>query len=417
MSPCLRGLTHQKSGYLLVSLCLILLVMSTLVWIMSRAVLAGNLVQTDRRMEDMARECALAGRDLVLRKARLDDESGGPGAWRVKAAAGGYNFVDSELAGGRVATRLTDPSGNFTDRTWETCVLTCTGFVGTAQYTFREVLAPARAAVLSHTIFTGADLDINKTPLVHGSAYANLDIIPANRTFNGDAYAGGLIDVNVLGKKFPNSGTLPVPDVDSSWYMAVGTVIPRQNEYKDKLFSPNSNPFGPPNPYGVYIVAPASGDIKFKNCRIVGTIVYPNANGREVKFERSGTLIESVSPEQLSLLVLGNDATKIKFDWKAEARENAAVNFNPAGSPYPWLGGTTDADIADKYASRLEGGVWCSGEIETKGNFFTMHGTMGSKMRFKFRGHAGWVSADQYFPLRGMEGIGLMPYPGTLVKL
>ncbi|MEK8022592.1 MAG: hypothetical protein AAB229_02180 [Candidatus Hydrogenedentota bacterium] len=420
-------------------LCFMMLVFSALAVSMSTSVVSGNIVQTDRKDEDSARRYALAAREMILRRARADDEASGSGSWRARAQAGAYNISDSPIGYGILSTNLKDPGGNFTDRSWETAVLSCTGVAGRAVYSFTEIVSPAPAEATKHVLFSAEDISVDAYTLSHGSAFANRNI-KGNKTFNGDGYASGAITAKVLGESLAGVDEIQVPSGDSSWYMAVGTVIPYQSEYKNMLFSPTSNPFGAANPFGVYIISPATGDVTINNCRIVGTLVYAKAKDRKVSF-KGGILMEAASPVQLVLLVMG-DKPKIEFNGKNELNEAMKpINFNPPGTPYPYneqlsevltplqnfnppgtpdpnFGvGVSNGNMTDKFQSHINGYIWCNGEIKARNSLLRLRGGLGCGKKLSVRGYVGWNSMRQFLPLMGMEGYGLVLFPGTFRKM
>lgn len=427
--------SDAPSGYVLVILCFMILAFSAVMAAMSTSVVSSSAVQTDRKDQDTARRYAMAARELVLRRSRSDDAAAGSGSWRARAQAGAYNFTDTLIGYGTMSTRLKDPSGNFTDRTWETAVLSCTGVAGNAVYSFMETVSPAPAEATTHTLFSATEIAVGAYTLVHGSAYANKKV--SGKTLNGDAYAVEDITAKILGKRTLDVPVLQTPLADTTWYFTVGTVIPYQSEYKNKIFSPTSNPFGAPNPFGVYIISPASGDVRINSCRIVGTLVYPNAKDRKLVI-KGGILMEAATPVQPVLIVLGNTKTKIEFDGKNELSEAAqAVNFNPPGLPYPYdelameiltpfqnynppggsypdiAAGVSDGDLSDKYVSHINGYIWCSGEIKARNSLLRLRGGLGCAKKLSVRGYVGWNSVSQFLPLIGMEGFGLVVFPGT----
>lgn len=410
------AMAGSESGYILPTVVIMLLVLTTMVWAMSTVMLTGTITQFDRRDQDAAVRAALSARAALLNHAReIDRAAAVPGAWRAAAAAGGLNF-DSQIGEARVTTSLVDPGGNFTDNRWETAVFVCTATVRNASYSFRQVLAPAVPDALMNAVFSAGVVEMKGTLLIHGNAHSN-DFFRNDKRLIGDATAVNGIEAIVTGDSDPAAAPVPSPIPDPSWYLAVGTVLPYQDKYEKILLSPTKNPFGAPNPYGVYIIDPPSPErIEFKNMRVVGTLVVLNMYDQDLQL-KEGFLLERYRPEQMALLVVGDEKTLVKFEFEKELKEEDAGNMNPPGVPHPWPNGTVDVDDVDEYPARIYGDVYSPGEVEIRDDKFTMWGSLSAIGKTKLKGHVGWISERQFTPLIGMEGYGLIVLEETYEDL
>lgn len=119
------------------------------------------------------------------------------------------------------------------------------------------------------------------------------------------------------------------------------------------LLSSTSNPYGTPNPHGIYAISmPGNTTLKITNCRIVGTflITAPNKDNIQVQgpveWEPSsgGYPILLVSGSNCQVTIAGNPT------WLSESA--CATNFDPPGTPYQ---GQTDTDTVDDYPPQYRG--------------------------------------------------------------
>lgn len=145
-------------------------------------------------------------------------------------------------------------------------------------------------------------------------------------------------------------------------YADMGQMIPRADLpavmggrcIRDNLLSPASNPFGPTNALGIYVVDLAGERLLVENIRIVGTLVLRNPGANTVI--GSNVLIEPAFPWMPSLLVEGD----ITFAGSnaGPSETTLGVNLNPPHTPYE---GIYDTDTVDAYPGYVGGVAYVSG--------------------------------------------------------
>ncbi|GEM_PF-1378724 len=125
-----------------------------------------------------------------------------------------------------------------------------------------------------------------------------------------------------------------------------------------QVFSPASNPLGPVNPRGIYIIDAGGRTLSFSDCRIVGTLVIHNhAPSTNLLFDRS-MFAEPATAGLPTLVMQGDiDMTLEKIDL-SELAQN--INFNPAGAAYL---GQSDSDTSDIYPSMIRGLIYVDGDL------------------------------------------------------
>jgi Tfp pilus assembly protein PilX len=122
------------------------------------------------------------------------------------------------------------------------------------------------------------------------------------------------------------------------------------------LLSPAANPFGSrqTNPQGLYTIDGGGRKIIIANSRIVGTLVITN-------FNAASSIQGSVAWEpavQNYPALLTDKALPIRLDAAALSEATMNTNFNPTGTPYPYVGGTQNLDTNDAYPSLIRGLVY-----------------------------------------------------------
>jgi len=96
------------------------------------------------------------------------------------------------------------------------------------------------------------------------------------------------------------------------------------------------------------------------NSRIIGTLVLLNPGGNTAV---QGPILWEPALPNLPVL-LTDKAITIGFDAATALNEaSLGVNFNPSGSPYPYVGGTSNSTAADAYPSKINGLVYTSSDL------------------------------------------------------
>ena len=190
--------------------------------------------------------------------------------------------------------------------------------------------------------------------------------VEATAAITGNTYNG----LNVTGVA---ARDMPDPNSMFEFYLSVGTHIDvntltiaiNDRIMEQCVLSPSTNPFGDntTNAQGIYVIDCLGKHLKIRNCRIVGTLVVRNA-GPESVIDGSIAWEPAVSFYP-SLLVDGD--MDINCDQTALSESVLSTNFNPAGSPWPYLDGegTNEViDSGDEYLSKFVGLVFVSGKLE-----------------------------------------------------
>jgi len=126
------------------------------------------------------------------------------------------------------------------------------------------------------------------------------------------------------------------------------------------LLSPNSNPYGAPNSQGIYVIDCNNQPVTIGPCRIVGTLVLLNAG--------SNTTIQGPITWEPAVLgypaLLADKSVIISANSSVGLSEATfGVNFNPPGTPYPYVGGTSNTTANDGFPCVINGIIYCGGNV------------------------------------------------------
>lgn len=130
------------------------------------------------------------------------------------------------------------------------------------------------------------------------------------------------------------------------------------------VLSPASNPYGATNAKGIYLIDCASNNVTIGPCRIVGTLILLNAG--------AGSVIQGPITWEPAVagypLLLTNSSIGISADASVGLSESTfGVNLNPDGTPYPYVGGTTNANASDGFPTTMNGLIYCGGDLTLTG--------------------------------------------------
>jgi hypothetical protein len=133
-----------------------------------------------------------------------------------------------------------------------------------------------------------------------------------------------------------------------------------------KVLGPGCNPWGAPNPRGIYFIDAPGKCLVISGSRIYGTLL---VRCRQLLLT-GNVLLQNSRRDQPALIVDGNLAT-LMLSGLTDLREGRAKrNFNPRGAPYR---GKADTDIDDDYPSEIQGLVhvrrdlWLDGATRVRG--------------------------------------------------
>lgn len=234
--------------------------------------------------------------------------------------------------------------------------------------------------ILSVDVETGTSSLLDSGLLVGGNLTVGSDNWGGNLTVNGAPCVSNAtlnnincnVNANVEAQTITNTGTIvgtqtapaPVRSLPSSsvfdYYLAIGTTI-ATTSIDSQLLSPFANPYGLPNPHGIYIIDAMGMDVSISKSRIVGTLVVMNAADVRLNDEVNW---EPAHPHFPALLVDGNIEFRISNGNLSESA--TSTNFNPLLTPYR---GVSDVFTNDTYPSALAGIFYCSGDFSVNGQW------------------------------------------------
>jgi len=184
-----------------------------------------------------------------------------------------------------------------------------------------------------------------------------------------------------------------------------------------RLLSPSSNPFGPTNANGIYVLDCGGKDVIIADSRIVGTLMLKHAGGNSAI---QGSINWQPAIANYPAL-LTDSKIEIALDSTALSEATVAVNFNPPGSPYPYAGGTANTTATDTYPSQITGIVYSSNDMDFSGAT-TILGQVTVGGRTSISGTSLKLTYSNLFystPPPGFDvgGVPMNPVPGTWQRL
>ena len=220
-------------------------------------------------------------------------------------------------------------------------------------------------------------------PTANGTARAQLTIESTGdgvQTFTTPAYTlssflGLYSWENLNGDVTPTwTGTITKATVsvwmsnNSSYYMdnvsmidvtyASGTRV-----LEKQLLSPSVNPYGSVNAEGIYIINCSSQNVVVSRSRIVGTLVFVNPG--------VGTTIQDSVAFEAAVynypVVLANNDINIALSSAALNEATVGINLNPPGTPYPYIGGSSNTTATDSFVSKITGLVYSADDLAISG--------------------------------------------------
>jgi Tfp pilus assembly protein PilX len=151
------------------------------------------------------------------------------------------------------------------------------------------------------------------------------------------------------------------------------------------LLSPAVNPFGSgqTNSKGIYVLDGGGQKIIIANSRIAGTLVLKNFNG--ASSIQGSVSWEPALPNYPALLT--DAAIPIGLSSAALSEATMNANFNPTGSPYPYVGGLQDTDTTDAYPSLIKGIIYSTQNVQIQGQT-SVEGTVVANQNVTVQGTA-----------------------------
>jgi hypothetical protein len=287
--------------------------------------------------------------------------------WRTTRPNGVW-VTNMPVGGGFFTLEAADPTdANIANLPHDPLVLKVTASKGNARHILQVTLQanPTPVSVLQYAVHTSGEYFVPSgvTQDVGGATVSTNGQLRNDGTIQGNIDVAGATTLgNVTGTKVIGSPAKPVPSstvIDK--YIALGTQINPGSAMNNVVLGPGYNPYGAPNPLGIYVVRP-SGDLTIKTSRIYGTLIVVCQPSRRVNLDNF-ILMQPCRGDMPALLIQGE--AKIEFESGLSVlRETLLLtNFNPPGAPYA---GNSDSDILDTYPSEIQGLVHVTGKVHLK---------------------------------------------------
>jgi hypothetical protein len=325
------------------------------------ALVAARLqVRSTRLARDCAEARACATSAIELGRLYIKQNPG----WRIAMPNGAW-WSDKELGAGRFTLQGTDPAdGVLSDSAYEPLVLTGIGTHGIARHAVQVTLVPDIKPL------AGLSTCLCASDLVKINAGKQITAVGACTATNGQLDNDGLIDGSAEAQSINHTGTItgtltvpgtsrPMPSATVfTGYAGKATAVPYAATIENVVLGPGSNPLGPTDPNGLYVIDTGGGNLTLRNSRIYGTLII-RAAGQTVTVDEA-VLMQNYRADFPVLLVEGN--LILKPDSAVGSLSEAAcnTNFNPVGAPY---GGVTDSDTTDQYPDEIRGLVHVKGTL------------------------------------------------------
>lgn len=290
-------------------------------------------------------------------------------AWRTARPHGVWT-ADVELGSGTYTLEILDPAdADLANWSGDSVVVKGTGKRGHARQMIQVTMDPAPAPLdlLRAAIHTAGQINVQggQTLQVGGALVSTNTTLLNSGRIEGDVEAAAAVSLGVI----TGSVTLLAPAKDMpaanvvNQYASRGTVISPGDTLEEFVLTPDVNPWGEGNKYGIYVMS-SSSDVTIRNCRIHGTLVIRVSAGRRVRIE-DNVLLETANPDFPVLIVQGDLDLKHDGGSSVLLESDAGVNLNPSGAPYE---GATDSDTDDKYPSEIVGLVHATGKVRLMSN-------------------------------------------------
>lgn len=276
--------------------------------------------------------------------------------WRTNLPNGAWRTEQQVGTGGKYSLSANDPSdANLADSKAEPVELTGTGTSNRARYILHTTMIaePTPLNALKKALVSNGEVQIN---LLRSLSVTGAPLATNARVNNLGTLAGSVesVLVNILGALLgpaPVTATpLAMPDAEViAMYKNMATTIPFTGDIDNRLIGPSHNPWGAPNPEGVYYIDSGDSDIRFRSTRLLGTLIVKTGNSRKLLIDNAN-FFRSANPSYPVLIVDGN--AEIKASTVSLTESGANVNFNPTGAEYL---GTADIDKTDSYPNEVQG--------------------------------------------------------------
>lgn len=285
--------------------------------------------------------------------------------WRTNRPHG--TWISKTFAnGGEVVVSVVDPAdGDLADDPMDSVQIVAQGIYGAARqklgvslYATVEPIDVLRAALHAAG---GFEVQSGKTVAVEGAPLSSNGTINNSGTITGNVECAFYTGTGtVAGTVTPGAPSKPNPDPSvMSQLQAAATAIPYQSTMQRFVLSSGVNPWGSPNPNGVYVLNTGGADVVLKQFRVQGTLVIQCGADRTVTIDEAA-LVEPHSPDYPAIVTDGSIELKLKSDSTQLSESAEGTNFNPPGAPY---NGVSDSDQNDVYPNEIRGLVHVKGTV------------------------------------------------------
>jgi hypothetical protein len=266
-----------------------------------------------------------------------------PAAWRsaFTSYTTGNSYAFTQSAGrGSFAWAVKDElDGNFSNNYQDPFRLYGIGKVGQSTRVFSVTVVPAGTALDAlrcgvHTngdITTSGNITLGAGPLstngkVNTGAVITGNVECTNQSGSSGNVSGTLTVSSAMAKTMPSAGMYNV-------YLAKATAIPwtsLSSSIAPGLLSPTYNPYGSPNPDGVYSIAvPAGQSFSISGSRIKGTLVISMTGGT---FTLTGPILWEPNRADYPILVFNGSSVSVSIagstTWLSESTVGIDLNGN-----------------------------------------------------------------------------------------
>jgi hypothetical protein len=307
-----------------------------------------------------ARELARSGVELGAQWVAMDS------SWRTNRSSGVW-ANSLAIGNGFIRIEGLDPrDANLANRPTDPLVIRGTGMSGRATQLLEADLVAGGEPIdaLKYAVFTGGVLRVRPGQTLNAGSAA----LSTNGALRNEGTINGNVECFTITSAGTINGTLtcpsppkPLPDPGIiTIYRNLGAVISPPSIVQNALLSPASNPWGEPDPDGVYVII-TSSDITLRNLRVVGTLVVVNGSKR--------VTVETVNmmparADYPALLVQGDITLAFNGDGLL-SEAIAGVNFNPPGSAFQ---GISNSNTSDSYPAEISGLVHALGNVHFTAN-------------------------------------------------
>lgn len=303
--------------------------------------------------------------------------------WRDIFSNGEW-LADQQIGTGTYTLEGIDPTdGDLNDSATDPLLLRGTGFEGQSRYKLQVTMVSKSNALTclevamhagSSMTFSSANVQSNLVTIsANGSVTTASSMIypkvEAVGTISGTGYQSS-ITPGITAR------TMPAASVFDSYILngtpILITSIPSVQGVKTiekGVLSSGVNPYGlgQKNANGIYVIDCLLGNLRIRNCRIVGTLVILNPGTFSIQ---NSVNWEPGVANYPSLLVRGN--AEIAFTNSQLSEGATGANYNPPGTPYL---GASNLSTTDVYPSEIKGLVYASGNVSAK-NYVTIDGVL-----------------------------------------